>query len=157
MFRKFLIGTSVSAAGVLILSSCAGQTVEPISISATAASTAVAYNSPSEGISGPGDACFYPADFGAPKISDGETVTLRDSAGEVIGLSELGVGGFLKGWEEDGLPYAGENFVLDVCVYPFEFADIVSESEFFSIQVGSNEEVQVTREALLDPNLSLTF
>ena len=135
------------------------ETAQSVSFSGAANTSAVSYSSDSLGVSKPGDPCFFPDDFGVPKLSKGMQVTLRDSSGSVIGLSELGEGGFLRGWSEDGMPYVSgsTDFILDVCVFPFEFIEVDSKDEFFSIEVGGNEEVQVTRQDLVDSKVSLLF
>lgn len=146
----------------LLLVSCSGATAEEeedsFSLTGKATTIAVALNTDSE-TSQAGDWCFFPEDFGTQTVYEGVSVTLRDAGGEVIGVSELGEGGLLVGWVEDGVPMVtgSTDFVLDSCVFPFEFSDVQSDSDFFSIQVGTNEEQQLTRDELLASELNLFY
>lgn len=97
-----------------------------------------------------GDVCLFGDDQDYPDIDAGTQVTLRDSTGATVGLSNLRVGTHLLGWSEGGTPVysSSDSFMEDFCVYGFEFVDVETDDNFFSIEIGSRGELQYTREQL---------
>lgn len=87
-----------------------------------------------------------------PDIQAGTSVTLRDSAGEIVGLTSLQDGTLVNGWSDDG---SGLSSVSDdSCSYKFVFEEVESSDDFFSVEVGNRGQVEVTRE---DLELGLVF
>jgi len=82
----------------------------------------------------------------SPDLRSGTSVTLRDSAGVVVSLSQLEGGTLAKGY----VPTKGFEgfFSADDCVFEFQFVDVESDDKFFSVEVGSRGEVNTTREDL---------
>jgi hypothetical protein len=150
------------ACSALLLSGCSSEpevVVEPVSFSGEAVTLALATNTDVRGQDEAGGACFYPDELKVPGIFEGVQVKLSDSEGKLIGLSELGAGGLRAGWTEDGLEWVpGSNqFVLDSCVYPFEFSDLILEDEFYSIQVGEKDETLFSKSDLLESSVLISF
>ncbi len=91
-------------------------------------------------------------DMDFPDVALGTSVTLRDSTGAVVGLTSITEGALSQGWYDDG---KGTLSVSDdTCNYKFKFDNVESDDNFFSIEVGSRGEVNVTRE---DLELGLVF
>jgi hypothetical protein len=90
-----------------------------------------------------------------PDIQEGTSVTLRDSTGAVVGLSRLYDGTLSRGWVSEPT-YSGRipAVVDDTCVLKFEFDEIKSGDEFFSVEVGNRGQVEITRS---DLELGLVF
>jgi len=82
----------------------------------------------------------------SPDIRSGATATLRDSAGVVVSLSQLEGGKLTTGYvdtEGNAGFFSGDN-----CVFDFQFIDVESDDKFFSVEIGSRGEVNITREDL---------
>jgi len=91
----------------------------------------------------PGDPCDGSTDY--PDLGSGTSVTLRDSAGVIVGLSRLEGGTLVSGYVPK------PEFTLmttDDCAFKFQFVDVESDDKFFSVEVGSRGEVNTTREDL---------
>lgn len=103
-----------------------------------------------------GDGCFADDDPDYPDIWEGTQVTLRDSSGATVGLTRLQTGGLLLGFDEALAGPTGQ-VADDYCVFPFEFVDVESDDEFFTVEVGKRGEVTFSREDLesLGANVSL--
>ena len=97
-----------------------------------------------------GESCYFGVDGNPyPDIDAGTQVTLTDSMGAIVGISNLESGGHLFGWGPD-LPrlYDDDSFVEDYCSFNFSFEDISSPDEFFSVEVGTRGAIQYSREDL---------
>jgi hypothetical protein len=108
---------------------------------------------------GPGDACWWPeGEQSYPDIDSGSQVVLKDSSGKTIAVSTLRKGGLALGWDSNGsrVYSSGDTFMHDLCVYEFEFEDVQSGDQIFSIEIGNRGEVIYSKEDLLGgPGLSL--
>lgn len=143
-FKNFAVFGSF----LLLISGCS---VAPLSFSGTMSVPTQAWDggsnySPTEA----GDMCNFGEDQDYPDINAGTQVTLRDSTGATVGLSRLTQGRHLLGWSESGIPVysSSDSFMEDLCVYEFEFEDVETDDEFFSIEIGKRGELQYTREQL---------
>lgn len=137
----------------LILSGCAGTA--PLSFSGTMSIPSMAWDGGDDKYTTEaGDNClFKEGESDYPDIDAGTQVTLRDSTGATVGLTNLRQGSTLIGWSESGTPVyrTGDtipSFTEDFCVFKFEFLDVESEDTFFSVEVGKRGQIQYTREQL---------
>lgn len=146
-----------SALGALVLLSLVGCSPQPMDFKGSISIPTEAWDGdgdPQEA----GDLCLLETDY--PDVDLGTQVTLRDSSGATVALSQLGQGLLSGGWYPDGKStFLGDNsaFVEDKCVYSFTFSGVESGDDFFSIEVGSRGEVQFSREQLEASTVFLTL
>lgn len=100
----------------------------------------------------PGDPCE--SEYGEYEEA-GMPVTLRDSSGSVVSLSQTEGGVLAEGYEAT---VENPNYkAKDLCIFKFTFDDVESDDKFYSVEVDSHGAVNVSREALETGAFRLTI
>ena len=103
-----------------------------------------------------GDMCDTVGTYEYPDVTMGTQVTLRDSTGATVGLTQLQAGVLLLGYDESRDRGNGRS-AEDICIFSFEFTEVESQDKFFTIEIGLRGEVSFAREDLVSGFASVSL